>query len=194
MRRGCGLDSVGSFPAATHNRRSSHSSLHAIESSARARSLQLSRLEICGSDDLIVPALLRGTDVFDAPDDAPRCRLHFSLTAHGARGFELLGEAQLRKEGFLPLGAYDHLCATLMVWAQRTIKGRHEPKLKRQSIEIRLSKHTLVRAARPMRMQSCRHNACRPSAVRRRLLPHPSPPLAALQMHAAPRPLRASTS
>ena len=147
-----------------------------------------------GSDDLIVPALLRGTDVFDAPDDAPRCRLHFSLTAHGARGFELLGEAQLRKEGFLPLGAYDHLCATLMVWAQRTIKGRHEPKLKRQSIEIRLSKHTLVRAARPMRTQSCRHNACRPSAVRRRLLPHPSPPLAALQMHAAPRPLRASTS
>ena len=50
-----------------------------------------------GSDDLIVPALLRGTDVFDAPDDAPRCRLHFSLTAHGARGFESLGEAQLRK-------------------------------------------------------------------------------------------------
>eukprot|EP00966_Prymnesium_polylepis_P168864 3904309-Prymnesium_polylepis.1 len=36
-----------------------------------------------------------------------------------------------------------------MVWAQRTIKGRYQPKLKRQSMKIRLSKHTLVRASRP---------------------------------------------
>lgn len=108
------------------------------------------------SGKLIVPALLSSSSEYDTPDDAPRCRLHFSIQSRrGVTGVEPLVERDLQIEplverdlqetGFLPRGAYDHLCAALLMWSQR-IKGRYEPELSKSSMKIRLCRHTLVRA------------------------------------------------
>ena len=99
------------------------------------------------SGKLIVPALLRSSDEHNISDPTPQCRLHFSIcpaaNPQKKDGQVKFVEKDLQKKGFLPRGAYDHLCAALLMWSQRTTDGW--PNLKQNSMKIRLSKRALVR-------------------------------------------------
>ena len=94
------------------------------------------------SGKLLVPALLGSSDEQYICDATPHCRLHFSIRRIDDMK---VVEKDLQKKGFLPRGAYDHLCGALLMWSQRTTVGA-EPELNKSSMRIRLCRRTLVRA------------------------------------------------
>jgi hypothetical protein len=91
---------------------------------------------------LLVPSLLRQGDPYDEPDDTPRCRLHFCLKNGRTSELEPIEEGELRR-GFLPRGAYDQLCATILAWSQRTVKGA-KPAIQRNSMKAQLANKKVV--------------------------------------------------
>ena len=93
-------------------------------------------------DLLLVPSLLRQGDSYDTPDDAPRCRLHFRLKGSGTSELKPIEESELCR-GFLPRGAYDQLCATLLAWSQSTVKGT-KPAVQRGSMKVQLANKKVV--------------------------------------------------